>query len=38
MGQAAAVGFMLFVMILVLALACFRFLGLDSEHERGARR
>jgi multiple sugar transport system permease protein len=38
MGQAAAVGFMLFVIILVLALACFRFLGLDSEHERGARR
>ena len=38
MGQAAAVGFVLFVIILILALASFRFLGLDSEQQRGARR
>lgn len=38
MGQAAAVGFVLFVIILILALVSFRFLGLDSEQQRGARR
>lgn len=34
MGQAAAIGFILFVIILVIALVAFRFLGFESEFER----
>lgn len=34
MGRAAAVGFVLFVMILIVALIATRFLGLESEFER----